>query len=221
MQNLLFNVVENPLEPERVSSLEEESSYQEIDVDDAESLSEKTFKFKERPKQVRDNQSGESNNQYGCQCRPRILVVDDNSFNILAVKLMLKDKFNLDIHEALDGKFAVEMFNQAIQNPCRCPNRAYKIIFMDLSMPIMSGQDASRHILELQGEQDLTRIVALTAFTNSKTHEECGIIGIKKLIKKPLSYQDLHSVMHLHFFRMELNEYKLLHKSVFDEEYNS
>lgn len=55
MQNLLFNVVENPLEPERVSSLEEESSYQEIDVDDAESLSEKTFKFKERPKQVRDN----------------------------------------------------------------------------------------------------------------------------------------------------------------------
>ena len=55
MHNLLHNLVENALEPERVSSLGEESSYQEIDVDDAESLSERTFKFKERQAQVRHN----------------------------------------------------------------------------------------------------------------------------------------------------------------------
>jgi CheY-like chemotaxis protein len=91
---------------------------------------------------------------------------------------MLKDKFDIDIEEALDGKFAVEMFEEALQNPCRCPNRVYRLILMDLSMPIMSGQDASRRILELQGEQDLTRIVALTAFTNEKTYEECAAIGI-------------------------------------------
>ena len=127
-------------------------------------------------------------NPWGCECRPRILVVDDNSYNILAVKLMLKDKFQMDIEEALDGKFAVEMFEEAIQKPCGCPNRAFKLIFMDLSMPIMSGQEASKRILAMQGDQDLARIVVLTAFTNDHTHEECANIGIKKVLNKPLSY---------------------------------
>ena len=35
-----------------------------------------------------------------CDCKARILVVDDTDFNVLAVKLMIKENFMLDIEEA-------------------------------------------------------------------------------------------------------------------------
>lgn len=46
---------------------------------------------------------------------------------------------------------------------------------MDLSMPTMGGIEASRQIFNLQAssEEDLCRIVALTAFTNASNIKEC------------------------------------------------
>ena len=38
-----------------------------------------------------------------CNCNARILVVDDTDFNILAVKLMIKENFMIDIEEAVNG----------------------------------------------------------------------------------------------------------------------
>jgi hypothetical protein len=32
-----------------------------------------------------------------CECKARILVVDDTDFNVLAVKIMIKENFILDI----------------------------------------------------------------------------------------------------------------------------
>ena len=34
---------------------------------------------------------------------PRILVVDDTAFNVLAVKYLVKDNFNLEIDSAVNG----------------------------------------------------------------------------------------------------------------------
>ena len=40
-------------------------------------------------------------------------------------------------------------------------------------MPIMDGLKASRLITEAQGSLDLTRIVAVTAFTGKKAIDDC------------------------------------------------
>ena len=42
-----------------------------------------------------------------CNCEPRILVVDDNDFNILPLKLLIKENFDIDIEEASNGAIAV------------------------------------------------------------------------------------------------------------------
>jgi CheY-like chemotaxis protein len=73
----------------------------------------------------------EDENEEEC-CLKRILVVDDISFNILAVKLMIKEHFGMDVDEASDGHIAVEMFKKGFEKTCGCPNRAYSLIFMDL-----------------------------------------------------------------------------------------
>ena len=84
-----------------------------------------------------------------CNCRARILVVDDTPFNILAVKQMVLEHFKMEVEEAINGKIALDMFKKEMQNECNCSIRAYKLIIMDLQMPVMGGIEASREILKL------------------------------------------------------------------------
>ena len=84
-----------------------------------------------------------------CDCCPSILIVDDIFFNMMAVRLMIEDKFNMGVSEALDGNIAVDMFKAGLDKPCGCPNRAFNLIFMDMSMPIMDGLKASKAIFDM------------------------------------------------------------------------
>ena len=66
-----------------------------------------------------------------------ILVVDDDSFNILALKALLKSVYQISCDEATNGEEAVERVTKNLKKTC-C-NERYKIIFMDGNMPIMDG----------------------------------------------------------------------------------
>ena len=41
------------------------------------------------------------------------------------------------------------MFKQGLDKECKCSNRAYKLILMDINMPVMDGIQASKEILAL------------------------------------------------------------------------
>ena len=104
-----------------------------------------------------------------CGCTARILVVDDNEYNIIPLQLLLKNNFDMQIEKAEDGQIAVEKFSEALNKECKCNLRAYRLIVMDLGMPRMDGKEASKRILDLiRNEPDLTHIVVLTSYTNKK-----------------------------------------------------
>ena len=66
------------------------------------------------------------------------------------------------------------MFKEGYEKPCKCKNRSFKFIFMDLQMPEMDGYEASEKILQMtseEGEADYCHIVALTAFTSKEVVE--------------------------------------------------
>ena len=75
-------------------------------------------------------------------------------------------------------------------------------------MPVMDGIQASKLITRAlnklmdKGEQELTHIVALTAFSNAKLKEECKAVGIKKVYNKPLNLDMLNEIMNNHFMRL-------------------
>ena len=87
---------------------------------------------------------------------------------MMAVRLMVEENFNMGVHEAIDGHISVDMFKKGFEKPCGCSNRAYKLIFMDMSMPVMGGLDASKAIFAMVKDSPelLTHIVILSAFTN-------------------------------------------------------
>ena len=107
---------------------------------------------------------------------------------------MIKEKYDLEIEIAVDGQIAVDMYTKAINKPCGCDLRAYRLIIMDLGMPNMDGEEASRQILKMAqreraaDQDELTHIVVLTAFSNKKTLDSCHEIGIKKVYSKPLKF---------------------------------
>ena len=45
-----------------------------------------------------------------CSCEPRILVVDDNQFNIMVIKNIIEEYFGLDVEEATNGEIALQLF---------------------------------------------------------------------------------------------------------------
>jgi uncharacterized membrane protein len=42
-----------------------------------------------------------------CGCVPRILIVDDIEFNIIPVKYLIKENFEIDVDEASNGAIAL------------------------------------------------------------------------------------------------------------------
>lgn len=105
----------------------------------------------------------------------KVLVVDDNMFNILLIKTMISDILpNAIIIEANDGKEAVECYKNEHPN----------IIFMDIQMPEMNGYEATIAIRQLETETKIP-IIALTAGTLKEEKEKCLVAGMNDYVAKP------------------------------------
>ena len=132
------------------------------------------------------------------------MIVDDNNFNIVPVKMMLENKFAEIADTAENGQIALLKYQASINHPCNCPNRTYKLIFMDIAMPVMNGIEATKRILELERERrtgttEMTNIVALTSFTNDSKRRECLEAGMKQVYNKPMSPEILEEIIQLYF----------------------
>ena len=127
--------------------------------------------------------------------------------------MLKRRKFRID--EAYNGQQAFEMFKQCHQNSCDnelCTNRAYKVIIMDLQMPVMDGFDASESILNYQREHNLKSvcsIVALTSFSTQETIERCSKIGMKQVYNKPANSNDITEIIMMYYYDFSANECKL------------
>ncbi len=77
------------------------------------------------------------------------MIVDDNFFNLLPLELILRETFGIKTDKALNGQEAVMKFiNYNLQKDCDCGLR-YKLVLMDLNMPIMDGYKATIEILRM------------------------------------------------------------------------
>jgi CheY-like chemotaxis protein len=68
-------------------------------------------------------------------------------FNLIPLELLLEEFFSIPIERAVNGKEAVELFEANLMKTC-C-QKYFKLVLMDLNMPIMDGYEATLHILDL------------------------------------------------------------------------
>lgn len=105
----------------------------------------------------------------------RILAAEDNKTNRLVFSKMV-GKLNVELVFAENGEEAVEKWQSFKPD----------MIFMDISMPVMDGKQATREIRQLELEGEHTPIVALTAHAMSGDDSEILAAGLDHYLTKPL-----------------------------------
>ena len=107
--------------------------------------------------------------------RPRVLLAEDNRTNQFVFRKMVASE-QLDLHFAANGVEAVEAFSA--QRP--------DLIFMDISMPLMDGKEATRKIRSLETGGARVPIVAITAHAMEGDREAVLEAGLDDYLTKPL-----------------------------------
>jgi DNA-binding NarL/FixJ family response regulator len=100
--------------------------------------------------------------------KTRIFIVDDHEIFRNGLKLLLNNIENVEVvGEASNGKMFLDTFEQSKAD----------IIFMDISMPVMDGIQATKKALEIDPQ---LKIIALTTFGETEYFNEMiysGVVG--------------------------------------------
>lgn len=107
---------------------------------------------------------------------------------------------NLKSDKVMNGADAVTQIEQRIHNyqnrSCNCQKmKPYKLIFMDVNMPIMDGLHATKKIREIEEEYQIgdysSYIVALTAYATDVFSKKCLDSGMNDSLTKPINSNQL------------------------------
>ena len=110
----------------------------------------------------------------------RILLVEDSLINQAVMAAMLRNAGHL-VDLADSGTKGIEAASE----------KNYDIILMDISMPDMSGMEATAIIRQLGGAAASVPIIAITAHALSGYQEMCLASGMNGYATKPISQKDL------------------------------
>ncbi|KAH6719721.1 putative sensor protein gacS [Leptodontidium sp. MPI-SDFR-AT-0119] len=118
----------------------------------------------------------------------RVLLVEDNEINLKLLIATMR-KLKLDHATAVNG---LEAFNSYKD----CDGK-FDVIFMDISMPIMSGIESTRHIRRFEKENGLqpVALIALTGAANPSTRQEAFSSGVDLFLTKPVPMKALRGML--------------------------
>ena len=136
----------------------------------------------------------EINQSFQCEC-PEYLVVDDEITNVKILKHFLKS-IQKKCDTAFNGALAIEMVIKRSKNLC-C--KKYKLIFMDINMPVLDGENATKILKEKMDRNEIERtiIIAITACQIENQHQRNTFAekGFTDVFSKPLSKRQFISII--------------------------
>jgi HAMP domain-containing protein/signal transduction histidine kinase/ActR/RegA family two-component response regulator len=116
----------------------------------------------------------------------KVLLVDDDPRNILAVRTVLEGR-GIHVLSASDGKVALEMLEH---------HPDVNVVLMDTMMPELDGLSATRRIRQVLGRATLP-IISLTAKAMKGDQEKAIEAGASDYVTKPVDPDRLLAVVHM------------------------
>jgi CheY-like chemotaxis protein/anti-sigma regulatory factor (Ser/Thr protein kinase) len=108
----------------------------------------------------------------------RVLMAEDNAVNMSVARKLL-NKWGIEVHEAVNGREAVEKFRKGV----------YELVLIDLEMPEMDGVTALSEIRKV--DQDIPAI-AFTAAVYEDMRADLMKKGFMEVVPKPFRPEELH-----------------------------
>jgi PAS domain S-box-containing protein len=132
----------------------------------------------------------------------KILIVDDNEFNLIVLGAMLKN-LNLDCDEVMDGEAALEKVRL----------KFYDVIFMDIELPGMDGIETLHEIQRIEKYKNSNFYsIACTAHTIEGSREKYISNGFDNYLPKPIIPEDFKSIIstiQLRLFKLDSSPDKI------------
>ncbi|MBF0573253.1 MAG: response regulator, partial [Desulfamplus sp.] len=106
--------------------------------------------------------------------KSKILVVDDNEFNIHLIASIFQDKYTLNV--AMNGKDALKSVQQDKPD----------LILLDVMMPVMDGYEVCRQLKVDNSTKDIP-VIFLTALSEEEDEMKGLDLGAVDYIVKPIN----------------------------------
>jgi CheY-like chemotaxis protein len=113
----------------------------------------------------------------------KILIVDDLPANRFLIREILSMLGYGNTVEANDGKMAIEKIKK----------EKFDLVFMDISMPELNGDDATM-IIRNELKKDMP-IIAITAFEHYFKSIDVARVGFNEIFTKPYSQDKIDAVV--------------------------
>lgn len=118
----------------------------------------------------------------------RILIVEDKRMNLEIVKGFLEDA-ELTVDEARNGREAVDKLRNATGG-------TYDLVFMDITMPVLRGDEAAMQIRNIDREDCKTiPIIAMTANAMESDVQNSFQCGMNGHISKPIEPKEVYKCL--------------------------
>lgn len=108
----------------------------------------------------------------------KILIVDDSPISRRMLKSCIPKDRGYELFEASDGLAGLEMYRETRPD----------VTFMDLTMPVMDGNEATANIMELNPE---AVVIVCTADIQAKSLANVLDLGAFMVVKKPPSKESI------------------------------
>ncbi|KAL2839368.1 hypothetical protein BJY01DRAFT_28611 [Aspergillus pseudoustus] len=117
-----------------------------------------------------------------------LLIVDDNEINLKILATFAR-KIGCTYDTATDGLIALNKYKES--------RKAYDLILMDISMPVMDGVVSTNEIRLFEEERNLprSRIMAVTGVASTDMQQRAKAAGIDDYLVKPVSLLALKKVI--------------------------
>ena len=120
-----------------------------------------------------------------------LLLVDDNPINLKILTTLVK-KLNHTFETASNGLEAVQLYKASL-----IQNHQFDFVFMDISMPVMNGFEATREIRRFEKDEKVcaARIAALTGLGSEMSKQEAFASGTNLFLTKPVKLGEIKKLL--------------------------